>query len=403
MMKKGWQTVKLGEVMQHEVDAVSVTDLPEFPIAGVYSFARGLFKREALPNTQTTYKFFHRLHKDMFVISTPKAWEGALARVTDEFDGWFLSPVFPTFLANAERLDIKYFEWFCRQAPVWDMLRRKSRGMGARRESVSAQKFLTLEIPLPPLSEQRRIVARIEALARRIAEAQSLRQSAADEANKFLAPVEMRIWPNESLKGAPTLEDVTLYLARGRQSKQGNTSHYLIKTQHVQMGHYLTSKMTLSPEVVNKVKPDALVQFNDVLIACSAAGCLGRVAQYKEKGKAASTDTHVAIARANQQVILPEYLYTYLEGAQGQYQLRSRERGDWQREKIGFRLTELNLADLRRVPIPLPPFDEQRRIVAYLDRIKQEVNELRRLQAESQEELDALLPSVLDRAFKGEL
>ncbi len=31
------------------------------------------------------------------------------------------------------------------------------------------------------------------------------------------------------------------------------------------------------------------------------------------------------------------------------------------------------------------------------------VNALRELQSQSQEELDALLPSVLDRAFKGEL
>jgi len=30
-------------------------------------------------------------------------------------------------------------------------------------------------------------------------------------------------------------------------------------------------------------------------------------------------------------------------------------------------------------------------------------NVLRQLQSETQEELDALLPSVLDRAFKGEL
>ena len=37
------------------------------------------------------------------------------------------------------------------------------------------------------------------------------------------------------------------------------------------------------------------------------------------------------------------------------------------REKVGFRLTELNLADLKRVPVPLPPLSEQRDIVTYLD------------------------------------
>lgn len=48
------------------------------------------------------------------------------------------------------------------------------------------------------------------------------------------------------------------------------------------------------------------------------------------------------------------------------------------------------------------PLDEQRRIVEYLDELQAKVNALRGLQSQSQEELDALLPSVLDRAFKGE-
>jgi len=60
--------------------------------------------------------------------------------------------------------------------------------------------------------------------------------------------------------------------------------------------------------------------------------------------------------------------------------------------------------------------DEQRRIVAYLDSFsltrdlrqtrlasRKGMISLRKLQSATGEELDALLPSVLDRAFKGEL
>jgi len=38
-----------------------------------------------------------------------------------------------------------------------------------------------------------------------------------------------------------------------------------------------------------------------------------------------------------------------------------------------------------------------------LDAVQAEVDALKRLQAETAAELDALLPSILDRAFKGEL
>ena len=46
---------------------------------------------------------------------------------------------------------------------------------------------------------------------------------------------------------------------------------------------------------------------------------------------------------------------------------------------------------------------ERRRIVAELDALQAEVDALKRLQAETAAELDAVLPAILDRAFKGEL
>jgi hypothetical protein len=55
------------------------------------------------------------------------------------------------------------------------------------------------------------------------------------------------------------------------------------------------------------------------------------------------------------------------------------------------------------VLIPLPKPDEQKRISAYLDIVDRDLDALKRLQAETAAELDALLPSILDRAFKGEL
>jgi len=46
---------------------------------------------------------------------------------------------------------------------------------------------------------------------------------------------------------------------------------------------------------------------------------------------------------------------------------------------------------------------QQRRIVAELDGLQAEVDALKRLQAETAAQLDAPLPSILGKAFKGEL
>jgi len=64
---------------------------------------------------------------------------------------------------------------------------------------------------------------------------------------------------------------------------------------------------------------------------------------------------------------------------------------------------KLNQAQLLSLPMPYPPLEKQRRIVSYLDRIQADFLSVRHVQAETAAELDALLPSVLDRAFSGEL
>jgi type I restriction enzyme, S subunit len=61
------------------------------------------------------------------------------------------------------------------------------------------------------------------------------------------------------------------------------------------------------------------------------------------------------------------------------------------------------LADLKKVPVPLPSLTEQHQIVAELKRLHAEVDTLRRLQTDTTAELGTLLPTILDRAFKGKL
>lgn len=62
-----------------------------------------------------------------------------------------------------------------------------------------------------------------------------------------------------------------------------------------------------------------------------------------------------------------------------------------------------NTTLLGNVELPLPSLSEQCRIVAYLDKLQAKVDTMKHLQIETAAELDALLPSVLDKAFKGEL
>lgn len=170
---KAWPVVSLGSVLRKHIDAVPSAQLGNVNLAGVYGFGRGLFKRGPISPSETTYKCFHRLNAGDFVISSPKAWEGAVSRVPEEFDGWFLSPVFPTFRSDTDKLDTRFLDWYCKREAVWRQLQAKAKGMGARRESVSPDQFLSIEIPLPPLAIQQDIVARLDALAEKTREVEA--------------------------------------------------------------------------------------------------------------------------------------------------------------------------------------------------------------------------------------
>ncbi len=69
----------------------------------------------------------------------------------------------------------------------------------------------------------------------------------------------------------------------------------------------------------------------------------------------------------------------------------------------GDMIPHIVLREIRAFPVPLPPLPEQRRIVAELDALHAQVDALKHLQSETTAELAALLPAILDRAFKGEL
>lgn len=399
-MSESWLTVPLAQVMTQRKGFIEIDDTQRYKRCRVQLHAKGVELRDVVGGSEIKTKRQQVCRAGEFLVAEIDAKVGGFGMVSEALAGAIVSSHYFLFAVDEAMLDRRFLDYFIRTPTFREQVTAQG---STNYAAIRPADVLSYVMPLPPLPEQRRIVARIDELAAKIEEAKGLRREAVEEAERLMAAGEASIWPIQSLQDAPQLNEVTVYLARGRQSEQGVSNHYLIKTQHVQMGSYVKTNMTLAPYIASKVAPEAIAQDKDVLIACSAAGCLGRVAFYTDTGHASSTDTHVAIVRANTTKTTPEYLYTYLKSATGQVQIRSRERGDWTREKVGFRLTELNLADLKKVPVPLPSTDEQSRIVTYLDSLQGKVDALKALQAETAAELAAVLPSVLDRAFSGRL
>jgi type I restriction enzyme, S subunit len=73
--------------------------------------------------------------------------------------------------------------------------------------------------------------------------------------------------------------------------------------------------------------------------------------------------------------------------------------------KTGLADAQVNISQgiLRATPITYPPLPEQRRIVDYLDNLQAKVDAVKKMQEETAKELNSLIPSILSRAFAGEL
>ena len=109
---------------------------------------------------------------------------------------------------------------------------------------------------------------------------------------------------------------------------------------------------------------------NDVLINSTGTGTLGRVCLV-EKNPNPSTfaDGHVTIVRSKIELLEAKFLFSFLSILQATLTAICSEGSTNQ--------IELSRFELGNFWIPLPPLDEQRAIVAHLERVLKEMDELK--------------------------
>jgi type I restriction enzyme, S subunit len=178
-----WSTTKLGEVLTLVERDEKVDASKEYRLLGIRLEGQGPFLRETVMGTQTSATKLFRVAKGDFIYSRLFACRGAFGVITQELDGCYVSGEFPTFVPVPEKVDVEFLKyWFRLPSVIATVDADCSGSTPLTRNRFKENFFLALEIPLPPLVEQRRVVARIEELAAQIHEARTLRHQAAEEA-----------------------------------------------------------------------------------------------------------------------------------------------------------------------------------------------------------------------------
>jgi len=391
-----WPTVRLGDVLRLDLDRVPVDPATSYPMVGVLSFGRGLFEREPIENGNTSYRVFHRLKPEHVVMSQLFGWEGALALSSEQFAGKFLSPQFPTFLCDSNKLDRNFLGWLMRRGSFWTELSSRASGMGDRRRTLTPEALFACEIPLPPLAEQCRVVARIEGLAAQLHEAHTIRIQAAEETETLLY-ASLRAQRNQLLESPyPVLSlGAATKVTSGGTPSRNNPAFWGGKIPWVKTGELLDGDISDTEEYITEagVESSSAKVFppETVLIALYGQGqTRGRTGRLLMP---AATNQACCAVLPNPEKFIPRYVQFWLRSLY--FELRDEAQGGAQPNWNGAMIKELEVA--------FPPLAEQNRIVCELDALQAELNALKRLQAETDTELDALLPSVLSKAFSGGL
>jgi type I restriction enzyme, S subunit len=154
--KSGWRQARLGDLMKPSMGQVQLEPDLRYPIAGVYSFGRGLIDRGSVSGSEMSYRTLTVLNEGDIVVSKLNGWEGAVAVVSADFAGYHVSAEFPTFVTDRGSLLPDYFSGLATSPWFWDALDRKARGSMVRRRRIHPSQFLDVEIWLPPISLQQR-------------------------------------------------------------------------------------------------------------------------------------------------------------------------------------------------------------------------------------------------------
>lgn len=386
--------VKLGDVLSRTGEIIEADPSREYSEITVRLWGKGVVERGRVSGGQVNGRRYVAKAGN-FIASRIDARNGAMGLVPESVDGGLVTNDFPLFQPNKARLDLSYLSWLSKTAGFVELCLRASEGT-TNRVRLKEDRFLALEIPLPPLSEQRRVVARIEELSAQIQEARQLRKEAAAEAETLLPRTAAKLFSTAS--SPSRMDEICSLITDGTHQtpRYAEDGHTFLSAQNIKPFRFMPEQhRRVSFEdyhsCVKRVKP----QQGDVLMTRVGAGI----------GESAMIDRDIdfafyvslALLRPNNEIILSEYLVHWLNSPVG--------RSNSRRETLGKGSSQgnLNLKLLRGFELPVPPLPEQRRIVAELDALQAEVDGLKRLQAETSAELDALLPSILDRAFQGAL
>lgn len=205
--------VLVGDVLALQRRAIDVQPDVEYREVGVRSFGRGIFHKEPINGLDLGGKRVFSIEPGDLVISNVFGWEGAIAVASDAERGMIGSHRFMTFRPKGERVDTAWISWFFLSEPGLDLIRRASPGSAGRNRTLAIERFLALEIQVPPIDEQRRQVETLSRIATSSREAMQTLDHTSPEALARFVPRAIDSLMSASAVGSTKVGDAAEFVS----------------------------------------------------------------------------------------------------------------------------------------------------------------------------------------------
>jgi len=279
---------------------------------------------------------------------------------------------------------------------------------GTTVQSLNMSSFLRYEIPVPPMKEQRRIVAEIEKQFTRLEDGVTSLQRSRDRITTHRAVILSRAFPTRSLPdgwawSSPqelSLQETnaicagpfgTIFKAKDFRSE----GVPIIFLRHVRAGRFSTEK----PGFMDTTKWNELFKpysvFGGELLVTKLGEPPGVCAIYPQGVGPAMVTPDVIKMTVNTKLVAPLFLMHYFnsEGARRASAVKA----------FGTTRLRLTIPMFRDMPVPLPTLDEQMRIVAEVERRFSVLDNVERVVQTNLKRAKTLRLSILHKAFSGQL
>lgn len=369
-------------------------------LVGMRWYGGGPFHRE-LKLAQKIQKKSHFMIKSGDVIYNKLfAWKGAFGVVPNELDGMFVSDKFPTYQVDSDKASTRYLAWYFRHHGVWEQAQKKSTGSAAiSKLTLNPPQFLELDVPLPSLDEQNRISDRVDYYAHRIEEAKVQRASSRAQIHRFMQSAANAVFANyaaDALLGS--------VLARpprnGWSPKCDNAEDGTpVLTLSAVTGWHYDATAFKRTSLPTTEESHYWLEDGDLLITRSnTPELVGHVAIYDGQPSPCIYPDLMMKLSIDDTKAWRRFVWWWMQS--------QRVRDYVAKNAKGSSPTMKKIAQGVVMAVPFPSglsLPEQKKLAVRLDALHLMVAQVQTLQSGTAAELEAMLPAILDTAFRGRL